>query len=221
MVKLDWMHCADMGVLSYELGELWWSILPELGANRLAGLEVLKVRIAAYYAATKPASRIPIGRLTLRKVKANLHPKLKAKAAQTRDLLAFSVNIAEEMRHVNPSIGEDRYQSILCLSEIYVLAKHASLADDDLAHWRWLAAVHMYYYARCGFRVYPKHHYFMHLPEHMMQSGMPRSFWVYAEESKNAQLKRLFNVSSKGHSVCQQILLRLEWLFAIQHLLRS
>ena len=84
MVKLDWMHCADMGVLNYELGELWWSILPELGANRLAGLDVLKVRIAAWYAATKPASRIPIGRLTLRKVKANLHPTLKAKAAQTR-----------------------------------------------------------------------------------------------------------------------------------------
>ena len=118
MVKLDWMHCADMGVLSYELGELWWSILPDLGANRAEGLDVLKTRIAAYYDVAKPASRIPLGRLTLRKIKADSHPKLKAKAAQTKDLLAFSVSLAAEMRHANASIGEDRYQSSLCLSEI-------------------------------------------------------------------------------------------------------
>ena len=84
--------------------------------------------------------------------------------------------------------------------------------------WRWLAAEHMFHHGACGWHVYPKHHYFMHLPEHVQRSGSPKSFWVYAEESKNAQIKRMFNVVSKGRSVCQQILLRLEWLYALKHL---
>ena len=42
-----------------------------------------------------------------------------------------------------------------------------------------------------------------------------RSFWVYSEESKNSKLKRIYNICSKGHAVCQQILLRLEWAFGL------
>ena len=56
-----------------------------------------------------------------------------------------------------------------------------------------------YYYVKSGFRVYPKHHYFLHMVRHVARAGVPKTFWVYGEESKNSQLKRLFNVCSKGH----------------------
>ena len=68
-----------------------------------------------------------------------------------------------------------------------------------------------YFYARCGFHIYPKHHYFMHFPEQIEKSGVPRVFWVYSDESKNSHLKRLWRVCSKGRSIEKQILLRLHW----------
>jgi hypothetical protein len=54
------------------------------------------------------------------------------------------------------------------------------------------------------------------MPQHVARAGVPKSFWVYGEESQNGQLKNLFNVCSKGWSVEQQILLRLEWSFSLR-----
>ena len=69
----------------------------------------------------------------------------------------------------------------------------------------------MFYHVKCGFRVYPKHHFFMHFPAQVRQCGVPRAFWNYANEAKNSRFKQLFNVVSKGRSVEQQILLRESW----------
>ena len=53
------------------------------GAKRASGLEVLKARLRIFYEdANNSTCRIPIGRLTLRKIKAKRYPKLKAKALQ-------------------------------------------------------------------------------------------------------------------------------------------
>ena len=49
MVKLDFMHAADLGVLTYLLGDVFWSLLltladghaGQIGARRLAGLKNL------------------------------------------------------------------------------------------------------------------------------------------------------------------------------------
>ena len=89
------------------------------------------------------------------------------------------------------------------------------MSKSELASWRLKAAFHMYFYTACGFRVYPKHHYFLHFPMIIQRSGVPRSFWVYSDESKNRQIKQLFAVCSKGHSLEQQMLLRLLWRRAL------
>ena len=80
------------------------------------------------------------------------------------------------------------------------------------------AAVHMYHYAHCGFGVYPKFHYFMHMPEQVERGGVPRNFWVYSDESKNREVKQIWNACSKGWSVSQQVILRLQWLWALKGL---
>ena len=67
--------------------------------------------------------------------------------------------------------------------------------------------------------MYPKFHYAMHLPAQVARGGVPRNFWVYSDESKNAQIRQVFLVVSKGHSEYQQILLRLDWLFELKALL--
>ena len=148
MVKCDWMHAADMGILSYELGELWWSCLPELGATtaRAEGFKVLKDKLKRHYRShprSRTMSKVPMKRLTLTKVKPrDGNPKLKAKAAQTRHLLDFSRELAEELR--GNALGENRFQSISALKEIYDLANQDTLTFEDLQRWRGLAVMHMY-----------------------------------------------------------------------------
>ena len=96
------------------------------------------------------------------------------------------------------------------------MASQRELTSRDLSQWRWTAAVHMYHYAHCGFAVYPKFHYAMHMPEQVERGGVPRIFWVYSDESKNREVKQIWNACSKGWSVCQQVILRSQWLWSLE-----
>ena len=154
----------------------------------------------------------------LRKIKVKRHPKFKAKAAQARSLVPFVEQLAREYRTVGGQFGEDRYKCIWHLARICDLAGKRELTEAELLNWRSLAAHHMFYYARCGFRVYPKHHLFMHFPAQVHRCGVPRTFWNYADESKNSRFKRLFRVISRGHGVEQQILLREAWYHILRRL---
>lgn len=77
---------------------------------------------------------------------------------------------------------------------------------------------HIFHYACCGFDVVLNFHYAQHLPRHILRGGVPRTYWVYSDESKNRQVKGLWSVVSKGHAVHEQILLRLLLLDALNGL---
>jgi hypothetical protein len=47
---------------------------------------------------------------------------------------------------------------------------------------------------------------------------LSRTFWGYSDESTNNEAKQIWRVASKGHAVCQQVLLRLERLLAVKRL---
>ena len=226
MVMLDWMHCADLGIIGYELGEILWTILPRLApvrtrywmVNRQRGLQVLKARLARYYANNRQKTRLPLRRLTLRKIKVKRHPKLKAKAAQARGLVPFVEELAKEFCGVDGQLGEDPFKCIWHLARICELASRRELTAEELLQWRVLATHHMFVYTKCGFRTYPKHHFFMHLAAQVHRCGVPRTFWNYADESKNSRFKRLFREVNKGWSVEQLILLRESWYHLLKRL---
>ena len=80
------------------------------------------------------------------------------------------------------------------------------------------AVEHMFHYACTGFHVVPKSHLLQHLPQHIRRSGVPRTFWVYSDESKNKQVKGLWGKVSKGWAMHEQVLERLMWLDALERL---
>jgi hypothetical protein len=179
-------EAMDIGVLTYEFGEVWWSILPHLAPagttkaqRRAAGLKVLKARLQEYYKTTKVSSKMPISRLTLRKIKSKKHPKLKAKAGQTRCLMPFTLALAKEHRHLDGEMGEHRYLALSLIADVCDMAKQRELTEQQLMQWRYSMAMHMFHYASCGFHVYPKFHYVMHLPQQIQQGGVPRTFNHY------------------------------------------
>ena len=221
------MRVVDLGILAYVLGEVWWAFLPKLAprvwgrpagsqASRALGLRALQAKLREYYRTKKVESKIPVSRLTLRKICVKKKPKLKAKAAQARKLLPFTLNLAREL-HGNTEADKHRCEALECLSEIFAINDKNELNEDDLMRWRHLAARHMYHHTAAGHHVYPKFHFFLHFPQQVRQSGVARSFWCYTEETKNRNFKRLWNVASKGHAVEQQILLHWLWDFSLQH----
>ena len=223
-MKLDWQHAVDLGTTSYELGESIWSMLPALAtsagdgsrSDHKFGLKEFKRRLRQYYHANRTDSRLPLGRFGLTKIKGRGHPKLKAKAVQTKRLVPFGLGLAEEFRALHGEMGEHRYQSLRYVDRICGLASRRELRTQDLANWRWWQAVHMWHYTQAGYRVYPKFHFAMHLPQQIECGGAPRMFWVYSDESKNGQVRDIWRMCSKGHSVHQQILLHLIWLFELK-----
>ena len=129
-----------------------------------------------------------------------------------------TLDLAKEFRACDGVLGEHRAQAMETLSEIFSFSRKHQLTKHELVRWRWLNALHMFHYASCGFAVQPKFHYCLHLPEQAERAGCVRTFWVYSDESKNREVKSTWRILSKGFSVCQSLLLRLEWLLALKRM---
>ena len=223
MVVLDYMHCVDAGITSYVLGSVWWSLLPHLtrvrhraqSVVRHFGLQSLKARLKKWYQARRTDSRVPVNKLTLKKPKMKRTFKLKSKAAQANRLVPFTRELAEELRHKDGTLGEDRFRCLWFLEQINILSRKQDLTTDDLFQWRWYSTQFVFHYVRCGYHVAPKFHWFFHFPHIIQRHGAPRSFYLYSDESKNADIKRLFRACSNSVNVCASIMVRLGWQQAL------
>jgi hypothetical protein len=171
------------------------------------------VRLKSYYKEQKVQSKLKVRKLTL--IKGKGAPRLKAKAGQARALVGFTTELARQFSGADGVLGMHRFQCMETMSAICDLGKRDILTRSDLVHWRRLAAEHMFHYASAGFDAKPKFYYCQHLPQHVERGGVPRNFWVYSDESKNGEIKRVWNVMSRGHAVYRQVLLRLEWRDAL------
>ena len=172
----------DLGVLLYQLGEVWWALLPHLATEsthpetdlKKRGLQALRVRLKAFYKEAKEQSKLKVRKVTL--IKGKGPPRLKAKAGQARALVAFTTELAREFSGADGALGMHRFQCMETLSGICELGKRDILTRDDLVRWRRLAAEHMFHYASAGFDAKPKFHYSQHLPQQVERGGVPRSF---------------------------------------------
>ena len=152
----------------------------------------------------------------MRTLKTNKRPKLKAKAGQARRLVDFAASLAREFQGADGEMGLHRHKAMTAFKVVFGLAGQTQLTRKDMVSWRWNAAVHMFHYASCGFAVYPKFHYALHMPEQVECGGAPRNFWVYSDESKNREAKQIWNACSKGWSVAQQVILRMGYMWALK-----
>jgi hypothetical protein len=182
--------------LSYEFGEVWWSVLSHLSEghghnNRRDGVPALKRRLQAFYKENKVDSQLPLKRFKMSTIKGKGKPKLRVKAAQARRLVPFTLALAEEFQNKDGELGRHRLEAIRTLSGMCDLASRRELSQSDLVTWRWLAAKHMFHYTSCNFAVYPKHHYFLHLPEHAENGGVPttRALGKYRANHKASRPK--------------------------------
>jgi hypothetical protein len=120
------------------------------------------------------------------------HPSLHCKAAEARKLLPIIVHLLENGPRPRSQLQELRHACVGSLNQCYVLMENWS-ADAGSALVRH-ANEHLMFYAKLGvccvtdgpmarWRIYPKHHLFIHLSQEVSSSGCPRAHWNYMDES--------------------------------------
>jgi hypothetical protein len=190
-ITIDVLHAFDLGVSLNALGNLFWSTLGVLfkASTIAARVTLLWDRLKRYYREFKPPNKLQ--KLTVEMIKQDKKgPKLRAKGGECRGLIAFGVELAQEMDETLKStwsktllgcfsalldcyqcMGHRPFESSVCADSCRrFLMLYKSLGNNASESWAWL--------------VKPKFHMVQELCEYMTEEiGNPSNFWAYRDES--------------------------------------
>lgn len=218
MVMIDVLHCMDLGCSQDILGNIFWEALPWCckGRSRKAQAENLWEKICEYYAEFDPSTKLQ--GFTLEMIKQpKKSPKLRAKGAETRHLVAFGVLLAIELHERR----NDTHSLVVVkvanyLFELYCLfAQRPVDARTIGTTCRQLCLLYSSLQPEGDdsvWRVKPKFHMLAELCEYQVdQFGSPEEFWAYKDESFVgfvAEFSHRRGGAANATSICQAVLNR-------------
>jgi hypothetical protein len=208
---IDSLHTVDQGIASHIVGSALWYVTVIRGklggGTQAAKVELLNKRLKQYYSqeSCQKKSRLQ-GKLTVERLRNNkLWPKLKAKAASTRHLAAFALQLILEFSDVHdPHWGHHdtlatgvcqllcRYYTLLD-SESMFFSTEAKTGIHDLSNlmgnlYTQLSNIGFAFHVKL-WKMSPKLYLFMHLCiDQSPIMGNPRSFYTYSDEDLIGQL---------------------------------
>ena len=177
-LHLDVMHCMDLGITQLLIGKVFmllvknnfaWSRAPHAEMRLADNMKHLRRRIRQYYS-EHPRGRGGMsasGRLTCPMLSKPAAPKLKAKAAETRNLLGLCPAICRE----NMEFLGDRKEYLVAAAD--ELVKVYQVMQDEPRHMtsaglhalRRAMTRHLTFWKHSGGHLVPKHHFSWHLVE--------------------------------------------------------
>ncbi|MGB2015010.1 MAG: hypothetical protein ACPHSF_06060, partial [Flavobacteriales bacterium] len=199
---VDVLHALDQGVSSHVHGNVLWEIAMSKRLTQEEAVSWLQSEIVAWYKRkhNKEHARIQ-GKLTVQRVKTSGDwPKLKAKAAATRRLTEFVLQLAET--HNSGSEHDQKRLGVAQLLNEYYTLIHAegrwfsTFALDRIP--RVVYTFHGLYAALSAealrlrvraWKFIPKFHLFAHIahPE-ILKLGNPRFYWCYQDEDNQRNM---------------------------------
>ena len=170
--------------------------LHELGPSQAVGIDNLNDRLETFkqdFGLTQMIGHIPAGRLINFKARRTWYPVLRAKAAETRHLLPFVVQLArdinsgsrEHLHRVRMLEHVERFYDIIYTAGPHLTgAEHKDLVAAAWGHIRHYAWLGRHFRSR-GILLYNfmiEHHYLLHMAEqaHILN---PRFCQTYIDES--------------------------------------
>jgi hypothetical protein len=193
-VLIDWLHVADQGILLHFLASIFKFILPKLGgANSTEQCRALWLEVQVFYRSNPVDSKLDNLTVSMLGAK-NKPPKLRARAAEARGLVAFSVLLVQKyLSHAN----ELESSIIHCtnyLSNCYANLSPAqfsaaSLKDASRKFALLYVTLEQLFNNRLRWHVTPKLHLFQELCEEC--STCPSLSWVYRDEDMGGTLMGL------------------------------
>ena len=183
VIRIDWLHAADMGVSAdFQGGTLWHLQAKVAGSTVTKRVSELNDKLHEFYEANGARDRLKClgARVIKRDKKA---PKLKMQGALCRAMVPFTLKMAEELCDLADPLDQAVYHGMYHLNECYkalsatsangpgILAENApkfalfytSLARLKPTHWR----------------AKPKLHAWL---EAAAEGGEPTSVWCYRDE---------------------------------------
>ena len=200
-ITIDLMHCGELGILQYLLGNVLFELFVQLGGIVTRPLEAMGSLMSLIQVASKhlQQARPPVYKLSIAQIKASgKEPKLKTKAAETRYMLEVVTHILKNLMPPTTPHEVLRLQCCQSINDIYVELRQwdQRLSPPKVAK---LARTHIILYAELcrealdgghfvangwhAYKMYPKHHLFVHLMEEQTAAcGNPADFWNYLDE---------------------------------------
>ena len=200
MVHIDVLHTVDQGVASHVIG----NIFSELVDTFPDGISGLWSDMKKWYGKTKCQNKLT-AKLTTDRMKTSAgYPKLKAKAAQTRALAPYALELAQ--KH-NSGSDHDQYRvgvaQLLCRFYNILQSEDMFGSTEACSEVKTLCGQFLHMYGALSrealrppvvrrWKMVPKFHLFQHLCEIQTQrKGNPRFYWTYADEDLVGHMKEI------------------------------
>ena len=195
---LDVMHVLDLGVTQYLIGAVFRELIENnfcgsdfiyVDMRRTANLKALRVRLRTYYRGVRrERGRMTcIGRLSMPMLGPVANPRLKAKAAESRNLVPLLSVLCDEHPTCLGERGVFLKMCCLHLNSFYetMQVEGRQMTSGGLHQLR----SSMFRFLTCwksfGGHCVPKHHFAWHLAQRASTQGNPRFYWTYADEQEN------------------------------------
>ena len=189
MLRLDWLHCADLGVSADFLGSLIWYFVAKrkvpAGTTQKRRMRAMHLLMQDFYRrrpADQKKNQLPNLTIGVVKGKKKKFPKLRAGGGQVRHLIPWGVELVERFCDRNDPAESSMYFGMQSLSRCYAalsgLFPHVNdvLQDDSKRFALHFAALAQ---TTAIFRVKPKLHAFLEL---CSSGGQPSKHWNYRDE---------------------------------------
>ena len=184
--RVDWLHCADLGVSADYLGNLFWSVLPKLpGRSRKEQVSVLWIEVQHFYTTYKVCDKLQhtLVETMIRKDQSS-PPKLRGKAAEIRALVPFGVQLAEKYLSDANEVEAAAKAGIRHLHQCYQALSSDSAFGADVLQSQAIAFAWQYtalskFHDGVLWRLKPKLHLFLELAA---EHGRPALCWTYRDE---------------------------------------
>ena len=182
-ILVDWLHCADLGVTADFLASLLLLVCTKLQL----GSKALKVghlwtRLQAYYRDEAVDSRLDMLKPSMLQ-QPKKSPKLRAKAAECRNMVGFGLQMARE--YLSNDVPEEQAARVAMehLHSCYCMLSPAVFNPDTMKHHSQLFClqyVALEMFLPKLFHIKPKLHLFQELTQ--MSRSCPSLFWTYRDE---------------------------------------
>ena len=145
-----------------------------------------------------------IGKLSMAMLTSFAQPRLKANAAETRNLVPLLPLLCEENATCIASMGRRGVHMRLCCQELvhfYAILDREprQMTSSGLAELQTCMSRYLCNWKAMGGHCVFKHHCAFHLVERASWMGNPKLYWTYADEAENRLMK---SVAQSLHGGC-------------------
>ena len=200
---IDWLHVADLGVTQDFLGNLLYHLVATnrylKGTSQEERVKEIFLKMQQYYAQTEVPARLDNLTLLMLRKNSTSSPKLRSKAAESRGLVLFGLQIAQELLP-NASFDKTVKAAAQELVHCYDCLRRETFNQQRLqAHiQRFLClCTALEDKEQMVWVLKPKHHAFMELS---LQVGNPALTWTYRDEDVGGFLAGLAKLKGGSHN---------------------